>query len=114
MQTDSEYVEIGNDRTDEAEGNIRDAILRALEESGLVAERFAKLATPVDTGRLRNSITHSVIDGQNSVIIGTNVEYAPYIEFGVRGRDGHHMLKRAAADHKDFYAQIFSKHLGQK
>ena len=50
-------------------------IERALEKVGLIAERNAKLACPVDTGRLRNSITHT--HDKNTTYIGTNVEYAP-------------------------------------
>lgn len=37
-------------------------------------------ADAVDTGRLRASITHIVDD--DSVYIGSNVEYAPYVELG--------------------------------
>lgn len=47
----------------------------ALEKVGLMAERNAKLACPVDTGRLRNSISHT--HDKNTAYIGTNVEYAP-------------------------------------
>ena len=47
----------------------------ALEKVGLTAERNAKLACPVDTGRLRNSISHT--HDKNTAYIGTNVEYAP-------------------------------------
>lgn len=36
----------------------------------------------IDTGYLVNSITHEVNKSEMSVRIGTNVEYAPYIEFG--------------------------------
>lgn len=43
----------------------------------------------VRTGRLRNSITHGVVDGVMRV--GTNVKYAPWLEYGVtdagRNRD---------------------------
>lgn len=56
------------------------ASLRALERVGLQAEGYAIDLAPVDTGRLRNSISH-VVDG-NTVYIGTNVEYAPYVELG--------------------------------
>lgn len=52
----------------------------ALEAIGFTAEKYAKEETPVDLGRLRNSMTHVVQD--NSVYIGTNVEYAPYVELG--------------------------------
>lgn len=44
---------------DEAERKL----LVALEACGLQAERYAKMACPVDTGLLRNSITH-VVSGQ--------------------------------------------------
>lgn len=41
-------------------------------------------APAVDTGRLRASITHRIEhDGDESAAyVGTNVEYAPYLEFG--------------------------------
>ena len=58
----------------------------------------------VDTGRLRNSISHTV-DGE-AAYIGTNVEYAPYVELGARGRQGKHMLQRAASEHTDEYKQL--------
>lgn len=57
-----------------------DGVNKALEIIGLTAERYAKELCQVDTGRLRNSISHQVDD--NTVYIGTNVEYAPYLEFG--------------------------------
>ena len=41
--------------------NAKDqAVARALEAIGLTAERYAKADCPVDTGRLRNSISHAV------------------------------------------------------
>ena len=52
-------------------------IKNGLEAIGLTAETYAKKATPVDTGRLRNSISHTV-DGE-AVYIGTNVEYAAFV-----------------------------------
>ena len=36
----------------------------------------------VDTGAMRNSITHQVDAGDQSVYIGTNIEYAIYHELG--------------------------------
>lgn len=58
------------------------ACLRALEKCGLVAEGYAKRLAPVDTGNLRNSISHKVDDGEPAVYIGTNTEYAAYVELG--------------------------------
>lgn len=59
---------------------IDEKLMRGLESCGLVAEGYAKRNCPVDTGRLRGSITHSVRD--KTAYIGTNTEYATYVEFG--------------------------------
>ena len=77
---------------------------RGLEAIGLTAEGHAKNETPVDTGRLRNSINHATDD--EAAYIGTNVEYAPYVELGARGRKGVHMLQRAATEHSDEYRRL--------
>ena len=53
---------------------------KAIDKACFIVENAAKDAAPVDTGILRRSITHEVEDGVG--YIGTNVEYAPYIEFG--------------------------------
>jgi phage gpG-like protein len=56
----------------------------AFEECGLDAEYYAAKACPVDTGRLRASITHEVEGTGKDIkmVIGTNVEYAPFVEDG--------------------------------
>ena len=58
----------------------------------------------IDTGRLRNSISHAV-DGE-AAYIGTNVEYAPYLELGTKKITAHHYLKRAVTEHKDEYKNL--------
>lgn len=55
------------------------ACLRALEKCGLTAEGYAKLLCPVDTGNLRNSITHQLDEGGDVVYIGSASEYAAYV-----------------------------------
>lgn len=52
----------------------------ALEEACILVENDAKRLCPVDTGQLRSSITHEIED--NIGVVGTNVMYAPYIEYG--------------------------------
>ena len=79
-------------------------IKNGLEAIGLTAETYAKKATPVDTGRLRNSISHTV-DGE-AVYIGSNVEYAPYVELGTSRAKAHHMLQKAATEHTDEYKRL--------
>lgn len=69
-----------NDYSADVLNEFHDAVLRALERCGEQAEGYAKDLAPVDTGRLRNSISHQVDDSENAVYIGTNVSYAPYVE----------------------------------
>lgn len=77
-----------------------------LESVGVTAERYAKKECPVDTGRLRNSIAYSVQG--NDVYIGTNVVYAPQVEFrDIAHRTGKaHFLKDSALNHSDEYKKI--------
>ena len=92
------------DNTDEVIAALKNAKKRGLEAIGLTAEGYAKKGTPVDTGRLRNSIAHAVED--DAAFIGTNVEYAVFVEAGARGRQGVHMLQRAASEHTDEYRRM--------
>ena len=63
------------DNTEEFKSALQNAIERGLEAIGVTAEGYAKEDCPVDTGNLRNSISHAIKDKE--VYIGTNVEYAP-------------------------------------
>ena len=83
---------------------LEKGIKNGLEAIGLTAETYAKKATPVDTGRLRNSISHAV-DGE-AVYIGSNVEYAPYVELGTSRAKAHHMLQKAATEHSTEYKRL--------
>ena len=71
-----------NDYSEEVLEAFEEGCLRALERCGLQAEGYAKDLCPVDTGNLRNSISHKVDPGEPAAYIGTNQEYAPYVEFG--------------------------------
>ena len=59
---------------------LEQAAARALEIIGGNIESYAKGLVPVDTGALRNSITHAVED--DTVLAGSAVSYAPYVELG--------------------------------
>lgn len=61
---------------------VRKRLIDKLEVAGKFVEDSAKLLVAVDTGNLRGSITHKVDELELSCRIGTNVEYAPYLEFG--------------------------------
>lgn len=59
---------------------VQNGITKQIAASTLTIESQAKVNTPVDTGRLRSSI-NSVIK-PNVGVVATNVEYAPFVEFG--------------------------------
>lgn len=65
---------------DDVMAAVDEKIKLALDLMGEVVEGYAKEDCPVDTGNLRNSITHTA-GPQGSEYVGTNVEYAPYVEF---------------------------------
>ena len=71
-----------SDNTSLAIEQVHIACARALEECGLTAEGYAKMLCPVDTGNLRNSITHQVDISELLCRIGSNSEYAAYVELG--------------------------------
>lgn len=60
------------------------ALYQALEKAALIVLSDAKEKCPVDDGQLRNSIEYQIEKGEGEVAayIGTNVEYAPYVEKG--------------------------------
>ena len=103
-------VEI-HDNSKEVSDKIKAALLRGLETCGLVAEGYAKKLAPVDTGNLRNSITHDLDDGEPAAYIGTNVEYAPYQELGTVHMAAQPFLKPAVADHANEFRKIFENEL---
>ena len=81
---------------------------KALEIIGGKAESYAKKLCPVDTGRLRNSITHQQYDDHTEVI-GTNVEYAPYVELGTTKMGARPYLRPAAEGHTAEYRAIIQQ-----
>lgn len=119
--------------------NMQAGVERALEIIGGNAETYAKALCPVDTGLLRNSITHVAggatvqknysadhgeqrgsisgqapkdEEGQYTVYVGTNVEYAPFVELGHRTKSGgmskiKAFIRPAMENHTDEYNRIF-------
>lgn len=74
-----------NDYSQDVLEAMREAVLRALERCGMKAESYAADLAPAakkNDGTLRDSITHQVSEAESAVYIGTNVEYAPYVELG--------------------------------
>ena len=125
--------------------SIKDAkdetIHKILEMWGLYGESEAKenitAESRVDTGALRNSISHLVEMGEEAVYIGSNLEYAVYNEVGTgvfypggrqtpwrykdpkddkkwittRGMKGIHFLKDAIENNVDTYNAMAEQEL---
>lgn len=102
-------------RKKEALAALNPAAARALEICGGIAETYAKQLCPVDTGNLRNSITHAQQD-ERTEVIGTNVEYAPFVELGYVHTSGKKIparpyLRPAAEEHGAEYKYVFENEL---
>lgn len=147
-------INITVDNVDEIEELLRTQGYAALEECGIVAEGYAKAKCPVDTGLLRNSITHALNgrkaatetysqndthastpttvknktagkptpgktgkyegtapDEGMAMYLGTNVEYAFYVEEGAGSIGPRRFLRPALENHKKQYKGILEKHL---
>ena len=111
------------------------ACIRALERCGSQAEGYAKDLAPVDTGRLRNGISHAVSEDEMAAYVGSNTSYAPYVELATgiyaeggrptpwvyqddngnwhwtAGNPAQPFLKPAVADHTKTYSNIIKSEL---
>lgn len=100
------------DNLDEVLGALNSALEDGIVKIGAAAQGYAKDNTPVRTGTLRDSIGVEVKSDEKAAYIGTMIDkfpgkpYGQYVELGARGRQGVHMLQRAATEHTDEYKQI--------
>ena len=75
---------------------VSDDKLEALvKRAALEVEAEAKRIVPVDTGRLKNSLSSEQID-KLSYRVGSGVVYAPFVEFGTRNMRSQPFLRPAA------------------
>ena len=104
MSNSGSYITIEiNSNLDKVLENVDKIREKTLQQIGMGVQRSASRACPRDTGRLSNSITyatqkkHSAVRGkakisdgmqtgqagdQYTVVVGTNVEYAAFVEMG--------------------------------
>ncbi len=93
---------------------VDEALARGVNQAIGLVEGSAKRNCPVDTGHLRGSlhVTKQATPQDASAAVGTNVEYAPYVEFGtgVRGQSTNTNTKvnvSYSADHAGQVAQPY-------
>lgn len=129
------------DNSPEVLAALQEQVEAALEAVGNQAVSHSKSIVTsesrVDTGALRNSISHEVSGDEKTVYVGTNQEYAIYNEYGTgiyldggggrqtpwsykdkrgnwhrtRGMRPIHFLRDAIAKHLDEYKQIIEQFL---
>jgi hypothetical protein len=109
-------VKLTNDNVKQILEATNEAINNALEIIGNMAADYAAGLAPVDTGRLQNSLTSEVSESEKAVYVGTNVEYAPFVEYGHRTQsgktvEGKPFLKPAIESHLDEYKHILESEL---
>lgn len=113
-------IQIKSDKSKETIEAMQKQLQNGLMACGTIAEGYAKEDCPVDTGRLRNSITWAIRNNSGkgegrdtpkaqpeeaTVYIGTNVEYAPQQEYiNMKHKTGKaHFLRDAATTHTEEY-----------
>lgn len=77
-----EGVEKLQEQLQKLETNIKNEVAEIYEQLALKVLRSAQTKCPVDTGNLRASLTKEVNKEKLYAIVGTKVEYAPYVEYG--------------------------------
>lgn len=70
------------DHSDEAKETLKKATIQWLFQACILVEGQAVALAKVQTARLRNSIDYIVDEGELIGYVGTNVEYAIYVEMG--------------------------------
>jgi hypothetical protein len=109
------------DNSEEVKAASVEKIQAWLDAIGEDAASTAADKAPVDTGRLKNSISHAVDMSDKSVYIGTNVHdenghnYAIYQEFGTsRGIVGKHFIQFGASAHTAEYQRLLARILKEE
>lgn len=109
----SATVDIGADNSDEWRAKFKEALKRGLVAVGEDGASIASDNAPFDTGRLAGSITYALTDDDTAVIIGTNVEYAPYQELGTSMFKGHPYLRPMLRNNSERFKALIENFLRQ-
>lgn len=93
------------DNTNAVLAKADELVKKKLELASLLVERSAKENCPVKTGTLRRSITRRV--GKRKARVGSNVEYAPFVEMGTRKMPAQPYLRPALESNRDRIKRLF-------
>lgn len=88
---------------------IASLLEQKMKQACVLVQDDAKKSCPVDTGRLQGSITYSVSSGESGAegVIGTNVEYGPYVEAGTIYQRAQPFLRPAGEKNRDAIVKMF-------
>lgn len=93
---------------------ILEASQESLVEIGefIKAEYISRLQPHIRTGKLAASPTYKVQDGQ--VIVGSDVEYAPYLEYGTSKMRAYPCLRPAVDENHEAITNITKKYIQER
>ena len=88
-----------------------EAVAQAAEGNAVLETNKLIYDTPpspsyIRTGDLRKSITHKYVPSELTAYIGTNLDYAPYVEFGTRHMKARPYLRNAINKYIDQYQNL--------
>lgn len=86
-----------------AESNAKQEITKAVYDAPESKSGYVR------TGRLRNSISYGVDTDEPAVYIGSNVEYAPYVELGTSKMRARPFLKPAVENYAGEYKDLLEQ-----
>jgi len=92
--------------------DINIGVIKALIRSTNLVQANAKVLVPVDKGILKGSIVKSVENNKLEGRVSTNLEYAPYVELGLKSNPNYPRqpyMRPALFDNKDKIESIFIK-----
>lgn len=82
---------------------VKNRVREVVKGIALAVQKDAKERCPVDTGRLRSSIHVLFRDDEMGAEVGTNVNYAGYVEFGTSRMRARPYMFPAAEEQQDHY-----------
>jgi HK97 gp10 family phage protein len=98
------------------DSELQAALKEALSAGAAVVVRDAKIRCPVDTGTLRRSLREIRKIGSPGRIesnVGTDIEYAPHVEYGTRYQASQPYLRPALDENTDEIQRAFDLKIKQ-
>lgn len=86
---------------------------RVIKASAIRIEKRARQLVPVDTGKLRRSIEIEYENGGLIARVTSDVEYAPYVEFGTRKMHAQPFMTPAAEEERPRYLRELRSEVGK-